>query len=173
MAEQVNSQSSQSQSSAGSSQSESSAADTFLTFEPAIIKGKGGERMWKVENVRECIDICRTQLKVHLRTQMKLMSRMSLHISSSLSRQRKGQSVGTMSTKRLTPKQVLLTSYVRDASGSNGIPITIQTELRPIWLSTWAVVSKQNVLERRLRLIAQIPSIHSIPVNSLDCPVRV
>jgi len=88
--------------------------------------------MWKVENVRECIDICRTQLKVHLPTQMKLMSRMNLQISSSLSRRRKGQSVGMMSTKQLTPKQGLLTSYVRDASGSDGTPITIQIEARPI-----------------------------------------
>ena len=84
MAEQVSSQpalsasqasSSRSQSSAGSSQSERSAVETFLAFEPALIKGKGGERMWKVENVQECIDICRTQLKVHFLTQMKLMSR--------------------------------------------------------------------------------------------------
>jgi len=145
MAEQINSQpallasqasSSGSQSSAGSSQSKRSALETHLVFEPALIKGKGGERMWKVENVQECIDVCRTQLKVRFLTQMKLMSRMSLHISSSLLRRRKGQSVGMMFMKRLTPKLGPLTSYVRDANGSDGIPITIQIEQRPIWLST-------------------------------------
>ena len=95
MAEQISSQlallasqasSSGSQSSAGSSQSKRSALETHLVFEPALIKGKGGERMWKVENVQECIDVCRTQLKVRFLTQMKLMSRMSLQISSLLLR---------------------------------------------------------------------------------------
>jgi hypothetical protein len=35
-----------------------------LAYEPAIIKGKGGERLWHAEATKECATICKLQLKV-------------------------------------------------------------------------------------------------------------
>jgi hypothetical protein len=35
-----------------------------LSYEPTIIKGRGGERLWYAEATRDCATICKLQLKV-------------------------------------------------------------------------------------------------------------
>jgi hypothetical protein len=35
-----------------------------LSYEPEIIKGKSGERVWHVNTSKYCVDFCKTQLKV-------------------------------------------------------------------------------------------------------------
>ena len=37
----------------------------FLVFEPDIIKGRTGERLWHVQATRECVTLCKSQLKVY------------------------------------------------------------------------------------------------------------
>ena len=35
-----------------------------LAYEPTVIRGKGGERLWHVEATKQCSTICRLQLTV-------------------------------------------------------------------------------------------------------------
>jgi len=35
-----------------------------LAYEPKIIKGRGGERLWHVEAMKQCATICKLQLTV-------------------------------------------------------------------------------------------------------------
>ncbi len=37
-----------------------------LAYEPTIIKGKGGERLWHAEATKECATIRKLQLKVNV-----------------------------------------------------------------------------------------------------------
>jgi len=36
----------------------------ILHYQPEILKGRDGERLWKASNSRTCIDFCKLQLKV-------------------------------------------------------------------------------------------------------------
>src|SRR5579859_1580443 len=62
-----------------------------LAFEPVIIKGKGGERLWQVEATKECLALCKSQLKV-----------LHLHVTNNRMRR-------TISSSRLKPKRLLPT----------------------------------------------------------------
>ena len=35
-----------------------------LVYQPALLKGKNGERLWHVSEDQKCIDFCKSQLKV-------------------------------------------------------------------------------------------------------------
>lgn len=39
---------------------------TTLAWEPPIIKGAGGRRLWHVVDSEEVLTVCKAQLKVHL-----------------------------------------------------------------------------------------------------------
>jgi hypothetical protein len=78
-----------------------------LVYEPTIIKGKGGERLWHAEATKDCAAMCKLQLKVIVFA-IVLMNRMNAPSSSLPLSKRKRMKLGLNSWKVLIRRRVQL-----------------------------------------------------------------
>jgi len=81
-------------------QTDTSGDISFLAFEPSIIKGRTGERLWHAQATPECVPLCKSQLKVNHRHSW-LIYRMKLQPLNSPLRPRRIPILGVNIWRRL------------------------------------------------------------------------